>query len=145
VLHLQLLQQARSRRSVHRDYCYEENIGTFPDHQHRRDVINPTTCLSSTVFSFLAGPAAMVSKGSNLLLRLILVMLETYDGVIKLLYTTWFRLTAKARAAKAGGSNPPPPTVIGVILAEPNTAGISLHKAASVAAWWVSCRIGPRV
>jgi hypothetical protein len=78
----------------------------------------------------------MGSSRANLLLRFLIVVLEAYDSIVKLLYTTWYRLRAKTRGeAKAGGSNPPPPTVIGIILAEPNTAGISLHRAASVAAW----------
>ncbi|WIA40004.1 hypothetical protein OEZ86_013430 [Tetradesmus obliquus] len=77
----------------------------------------------------------MGTKNANLLLRLLIVVLEAFDSIFKLLYTTWYRLAAKARAAQAGGSNPPPPTVIGIILAEPNTADISLHRAASVAAW----------
>jgi hypothetical protein len=77
----------------------------------------------------------MGSNPRNVLLRLLILVLEVFDSIVKLLYTSWFRLTRKARPAKAGGSNPPPPAVIGIILAEPNTAAISLHRAASVAAW----------
>ncbi|KAF6260012.1 hypothetical protein COO60DRAFT_939387 [Scenedesmus sp. NREL 46B-D3] len=91
--------------------------------------------LNSSVHQVAAGTAAMGSKPANLLLRLLIVILESLDSIFMLLYTTWYRVTAKARPARAGGSNPPPPTVIGVILAEPDTTGISLHKAASVAAW----------
>jgi hypothetical protein len=74
-------------------------------------------------------------SSNNYLLRLLILLLEAFDSIFKLLYTSWFQLTRRARPAKAGGSNPPPPAVIGVILAEPNTAAISLHRAASVAAW----------
>jgi hypothetical protein len=74
-------------------------------------------------------------SSNNYLLRLLILLLEAFDSIFKLLYTSWFQLTRRARPARAGGSNPPPPAVIGVILAEPNTAAISLHRAASVAAW----------
>lgn len=74
-------------------------------------------------------------SNSNKLTKLLILALEAVDALAWWLFTTWCRLIRRADPATAGGSNPPPPAVIGIIIAEPNTEQISLQRVANIAAW----------
>lgn len=75
---------------------------------------------------------------STLLLEAILFVLEVVDAIYNRLITIWFRIAAPAGSratARKAGSRPPPPKVVGIILAEPDVSDVSIRTVTRLTSW----------
>lgn len=77
-----------------------------------------------------------------MLLEALLAVLELFDSVVRALISAAGRIATaggagegeEQRRAKAG-SRPPPPRVIGIILAEPNVSDVSIRTVSRLTSW----------
>lgn len=84
----------------------------------------------------MAVAAAHRARGlRTILLHTIVWVLFWIDRLCKKAFYAWSAFRHGARKAKPGGSNPPVPKVLGIVIAEDNVADISLRTVANIAAW----------
>jgi hypothetical protein len=80
----------------------------------------------------------MSRTASTLLLQGILYVLELADVIFRGLLSAFSCIAAPAGgkgAAGKAGSKPPPPSVVAIILAEPDAADISIRTVSRLASW----------
>jgi hypothetical protein len=80
----------------------------------------------------------MASSTATCILQAILFVLEVIDAAYKSLFSLWALIAAPAGrkgAASKIGSRPPPPKVVGIIIAEPDVSDVSIRTVSRLTTW----------